>query len=215
MKKLLSFLKKYPLLSIFFITITLITAALLITALSLQDTTEIEIRVAPASASVFIDNKLYGNGTFRISSGIHHIKIEKEGFISKEFTFDTATSNKLYTYLLEPNNSYNWYLTHSDDALLLTSIGDYESTLISDAFNSKYPIMASLPIIYAHYDEQYDYTEFRIDGGELAECDNHFCLKITDTTGGNYELAKQKIIDAGFNPDDYQIIYEYTPINPL
>ena len=214
-KSTASFIKAHPLLVVFFSVLILITTTLVIIALSIQMTTEIEIKVTPISATVLIDDKSYENGKFRISSGEHQIKIEKDGFITKEYNFNTNTTDKLYDYLLESDGSYNWYLTHKEDALLLTSIGDYESKLASEAYNSKHPIIDKLPIIYANYDENYNYTEYRIDGGSFTGCDTDFCLKITDTTGNNYEAAKQKIRDAGFNPDDFQILYEFTPIQAL
>ena len=207
--------KKYPLVFIVLGGLLIITIVLVVVALSLKDTVEVEIKVAPASATVLVDGKSYQNGTFRISSGTHNIHIEKEGFTSKDYTFDTGTNNKLYDYLLQSDGSYTWYLSHEEDALILTSIGDYEQNLKSINYNSKYPIIESLPIIYAHYDENYDYTEYRIDGGSFSGCNTDFCLKVTDTTGNNLESAKEKIREAGFNPDNYQILYEYTPIEKL
>lgn len=210
-----NFIKKYPLLFAIFSILITITVALVIVVVSLKNTAEIEIRIAPLSATVLIDNKPYENGNFHISSGEHQVKISKDGFTTKEYSFNTDTTNKLYDYLLESNGSYDWYLTHEEDALLLTSIGDYESKLISETYNSKHPIINKLPIIYANYDADYNYTEYRIDGGSFTNCETDFCLKITDTTGGNYENAKQMIKDAGFNPDDFQILYEFTPIQAL
>lgn len=210
-----SFIKKYPILTIIFSLLIFITSILLITALSLKDTSEIELRIAPASATITIDSKSYENGTFRISTGVHTIKIEKSGFITKEYTFDTTKTDKVYDYLLENDGGYNWYLNHKEDALLLTSIGDHLTTLESANYASRYPVSTVLPIIYANYDENYNYTEYRIDGGSFTDCDTSFCIKITDTTGGNLDAAKQKIRDAGFNPEDYQILYELTPIQNL
>lgn len=83
------------------------------------------------------------------------------------------------------------------------------------AYREAHPIIIALPIIYANYDESYNYTEFRIDGGEFPECSTDFCLKITDTTGGNYAHARELIKNSGYSPDDYEIIYEYKPITPL
>ena len=178
----------------------------------LTSTTEIEIVVAPASATILIDGKEYKNGKERITSGKHNVIIKKDGFNTSEFSFDTADTNKLYAYILENDNGYNWYLNHQDDSMLLTKIGSYINDKEASSYQSKNPISLSLPIIYAHYDEAYNYTEYRIDGGTFTDCKSDFCIKITDTTGGNYEAAIQKIKDTGFNPDDYQILYEYKPI---
>ena len=206
------FIKKYPIPVIGLIALTFVTVILFITAISMKDTTEIEIRVAPISATVSIDGKTYQNGTFRIPSGIHNVKIEKSGFQTKEFTFDTNVSDKLYSYLVENDGSYNWYLNHNEDSLLLTSIGDYESKIASGNYTKNYPIIQVLPIIYANYDKEYNYTEYRIDGGSFDDCKTDFCIKITDTTGGNYDAAIEKIRETGFNPNNYQILYEYKPI---
>jgi len=210
-----NFYKNHPILVLVFSALIFITIILLVTALSLKDTTEIELRVAPASATITIDDKVYQNGTFRISSGTHTIKIEKSGFTTKSYAFDTAKTTKIYDYLLEEDGGYTWYLNHKEDALLLTSIGDYEAKLESEKYKSNYPVSTVLPIIYANYDEEYNYTEYRIDGGSFTGCDTDFCIKVTDTTGGNLDAAKQRIRDAGFNPDDYQILYELTPIQNL
>lgn len=195
--------------------ITIITVILAAIAIHLTSTSEIELLIAPSSATVLIDNKEYHNGTFRIPSGEHTISISKDGFSTKEYTFNTSTTSKIYDYIVESDNSYNWYLTHQEDSLLLTQIGDYLSDQTATAIQEKYPILNSLPIIYANYDEEYNYTEYRIDGGSFDDCNSEFCLKITDSTGGNYNSAIQKIKDAGFNPEDFEILYEYKPAKNL
>ena len=121
----------------------------------------------------------------------------------------------MYTYLRQTDGSFSWYQNHPDDGLLLTQIGDYLADQETSSYAKKYPIMEALPIIYANYDKNYNYTEFRIDGGKFDGCNSDFCIKITDSTGGNLDLAKSKIKDAGFNPDDFQILYEYKPIQAL
>ena len=187
-----SFIKNHPVLIIVFTFLIIATGVLFIIALSINNTSEIEIRVAPSSATILIDGKQYQNGKFRISSGEHNIKITKDGFNTKDFTINTNTTDKIYTYLLESNGGYNWYLTHQEDALLLTSIGDYESKFTSETYNAKHAIIAKLPVIYANYDKEYNYTEYRIDGGSFVGCDTDFCLKITDTTAEITKMPNRK-----------------------
>lgn len=194
------------------ITIIIVSVAAIF---SLIITREVEIKIAPLSATTTIDGKVYQNGKHRLFIGTHHVKIEKSGFETKEFDFDPASSSKLYAFILENGGAYDWYLTHSEDSTLLTQIGSYNNTIEAQEYTSKNQIINSLPIIYANYDKDYNYTEYRIDGGSFDGCDTDFCLKITDTTGGNLDAAKQKIKDAGFNPDSYQILYEYKPIQNL
>lgn len=107
-------------------------------------------------------------------------------------------------FINRPSNQSSVELTDSQKA--------YEE---AKSYSNNHPIIEKLPIIYANYDAQYNYTEYRIDGGEFEGCKTNFCLKITDTTGGNYEAALNKIREAGFNPNDFQILYEYQPIEKL
>ena len=210
-----SLIKKYPLIVAGLIFLIFFTIILVISAFNIHDTVEVEILVAPASATVKIDDKNYDNGTFRIPVGEHSVYIEKEGFISQEFTINTMTTNKIYAYLKQSDDSLSWYYDHESDALLLTKIGDFLSDQEAKKFNALHSIIEHLPIVYANYDDQYNYTEYRIDGGQFKGCETSFCLKVTDTTGNNLEAAKQKIKDLGFNPDNFQILYEYTPIKEL
>ena len=215
MKKLFNIIKKYPLIFVGLSLLIFFTIILVVAALNLRANVEIELLVAPSSATTTIDGKKYQNGKFNIEPGEHRVHIEKEGFITQDFSFNTMSTTKIYTYLHQTDGSFSWYQNHSEDSLLLTKVGDYLSDQEATTYSKKYPIMEALPFVYANYDKDYNYTEFRIDGGEFDGCNTNFCLKITDTTGGNLNLAKSKIKDAGFNPDDYQIIYEYKPIQAL
>ena len=215
MKKIIAIIKKYPLIFIGLSLLIFFTVILVITAFSLRASVDIELLVAPASATTTIDGKEYQNGNFRLEPGEHHIHIEKDGFITQDFSFNTISTTKIYTYLHQADGSFSWYQSHPDDSILLTRIGDYLSDQEATAYAGQNPIVQVLPIVYANYDQNYNYTEFRIDGGSFDDCNSNFCLKITDSTGGNLNLAKTKIREAGFNPDDYQIIYEYKPAQAL
>ena len=215
MQKFTSLYKKHPISAIILTTLIFITTILVITALNIHSTTKIEILVAPSSATITINGKVYQNGTFDLPVGDLNVHIEKPDFESQDFTFNSASSDKLYTDLLQTDGTYSWYDNHPEDSIIMTTIGDYRAEQLSASYNDKYPIIRSLPIIFAEYDAEYNYTEFRIDGGKFDGCKTDFCLKITDTTGGNLDHGKELIKNAGFNPDDYQILYEYTPIIPL
>lgn len=203
-----------------FVLITLpllifITAVIIIAMVNLGQTKEIEIVVTPASATIKIDGKSYENGTYKFKEGTYQVHLEKENFVSKDFSFNTNDTDRIYEYLEQADGTYSWYLNHETDALLLTKIGSFNADIEAQEFTKSYNAISKLPIIYANYDDQYNYTEYRIDGGKFSECVADFCLKITDTTGGNYEVAKQKMKEQGINPDNYEIVYTYTPITPL
>ena len=175
----------------------------------------VEILVAPASATITIDGKPYQNGTYNLKAGTINVHIEKPDFITQDFAFDTTKSDKLYTYLLQTDGTFSWYETHETDDLLLSTIGDYQALKTADTYTASHPAIQNLPIIYADYDEQYNYTEFRIDGGKFDGCSSDFCLKVTDTTGSNLDLAKSLLTEKGINPANYEILYEYKPITLL
>ena len=177
----------------------------------------LDILVAPASSDIIIDGKTYHHGAHKLEPGIYHIEVKKPDFTTKTFTV-TLSSGKttdLHTYLLQSDGSFSWYLDHQDDSILLTQIGDEEANKLMSESEQKYPILSDLPIIIDQYDAQYNYTNYRIDGGNLESCTHDFCLIITDTTGGNEEKAKNEIKNRGYSLDDYEIIYHYEPIAPL
>ncbi len=209
-------IKSHPISFTILAIMIFITTILVVTALNLRDTAEVEIRIAPASATITIDGKQYQNGSYKLPKGDLSVHIEKDGFIPQDLIVNNSDgATKIYSYLLQQDGTTSWYDTHESDAILLNTIGDYLANITAEKYNEQYPIMTVLPIIYANYDEQYNYTEYRIDGGKFLECQNEFCLKITDTTGDNQTDALEQIRSAGYNPDDYEIIYEFTPIQPL
>ena len=164
-----------------------------------------------------VDGKDYENGTYKFEPGEINVTIEKEGFKTEERTIVLLENSvtKLYIYLVPLDGSFDWYLSHDEDMMLLNAIGDAVANENSKNYLEDYPIVNALPIIYATYDEDWEYTEFRIDGGTFENCKQAFCLKVTDTTGGNLENALKLIREQGFSPEDYEIIYEYKPIEPL
>ncbi len=198
------------------ILFALITVVVILFAIiSQSNTREVEILVAPTSATVTIDGKTYENGTYRLPAGELTVRIEKPNFITQTFTFDTIKNDRLYAYLLQQDGTFSWYETHQEDDVIMSAIGSREAAARAEAYSQKFPITTLLPIIFAEYDEKYNYTEFRIDGGKFEGCHSDFCLKVTDSTGGNFDIAKELLLEKGINPTDYEILYEYTPIVPL
>lgn len=182
-----------------------------------KPTAMLDILVAPTTAKVVVDGKEYKNGTYKFEPGEVKVVISKDGFVSQEVNLELREGEtaKLYTYLLPVDGDFSWYLSHEEDMMLLNTIGDAIAHEEGSVYAAENPIIEVLPIIFAEYDANWNYTEFRIDGGKFDECNNPFCLKITDATGGNYEMALGLIREKGFNPDDFEIIYEYKPITPI
>lgn len=196
-------------------TVLIAIISILLTLVFKSSTREVEVLVAPASATVTIDGKTYDNGIHNLPAKEVSVHIEKPGFVSQDFTFNTTTNDKLYAFLLQKDGTFSWYETHHDDDIIMTTIGDYLNSNTANQYIKSYPEIEKLPIIYAAYDGNYDYTEFRIDGGKFEKCSSDFCLKVTDTTGGNFEFAKQLLKEKGIDPEKYELLYEYVPIIPL
>ena len=195
----------------------ILLVSLIYIILDYKRTAKLDILVAPLSAEILVDGEKYENGVHEFEPGEVRVMISKEGFIAKEMNVELKANEtvKLYTYLMPVDGSLDWYLNHEEDQMILNSIGDAKANEDSKIYTIDNPIVEVLPIIYANYDEDWNYTEFRVDGGEFDECDEDFCLKITDTTGGNYDFALSLVREKGFELSDYEIIYEYKPIVPL
>lgn len=199
------------------LVVLIIVISVIFIIINAGKTATLDIVVAPVTAEVKIDGKTYKNGTYKFEPGEVEVSITKDGFTTEEKTLvlEDGVTTKLYTYLMPIDGSFEWYLDHEEDMMILNTIGDAQANTDSAAYKDKYPIIEALPIVYVNYDENWDLTEFRVDGGMFEGCEQIFCLKISDTTGGNRERALQEIKEKGFEPDDYEIIYEYTPIVPL
>lgn len=178
---------------------------------------ELKILVAPTIARIEVDGKEYKNGTHKMAPGEVKIMVSCDGFETEEksIVLTAGQMTEFYTYLIPLDGDYSWYSKNEDNEMLLNTIGDAMATSESKKYSEMNPIIRDLPIIYANYDEKWNYTEFRIDGGVFEDCTRAFCVKITDTTGGNYDHALKLIKEKGYNPEDYEILYEYKPIQPL
>ena len=202
---------------ILIILIVLIPIIILFTISYNSSLATLDLLIAPKSSTIKINDKIYQNGEYKLKPGTYTVEISKKNFFTKTFTLNLKSNKttKLHTYLEQTDGSYSWYLNHPEDDFIRTQIGDEEATKESEQYKKDYPIITVLPLIHAEYDDQYNYTEYRIDGGNFEECEKEFCLKITDTTGGNEENAKNLIRKNGYNPEKYEIIYDYVPIEPL
>ena len=83
---------------------------------------------------------------------------------------------------------------------------DREDDLRAAKYREQYPITDILPFIYAHYDKEYHYTEFRIDGGSFENCPTDFCLKITDYTNTGLDQIKSIMSEKGHDLSRYHIL---------
>lgn len=171
---------------------------------------EIELLIAPKSASVKIDGSSYPTeGTFKISSGKHTITISKDGFstINEVINLTSGQTHNYYNYLVYPDGSMDWYKNHEEDSYLLEAIIPEIELQNSNATIAKYPLLAYLPINIDEYTNNIsEHIKYSIS--YKINTDNTPTIIITDYTGGKKEEAYKKIQSYGVNPDDYFILYE-------
>lgn len=200
--------------------IVLVIAAIILFIQDTKRTATLEITVAPSFAKVEIDGKTYKtSGVERLEPGHYSVKVSADDFTPKETEIDLTNgeTTQLMLALMPTDGSMQWYIDHPSEMMILNTIGDAEALKTANNYHELYPISKALPIIVVEVDKTtYAWTEYRIDGGTFEGCKNKdFCVKITDSTGGNKDTAYAKIRASGYNPDDYEVIYEYVPVQPL
>lgn len=196
--------------------LALVAIILVIFVIYLNNNAILDLVVAPSFADVEINGKPYTTGTYRLAPNENvTATITADGFTTKEVSFSliNGDTTQLYVYLIPEDGNMDWYIQHPSEMMILNTIGDTEAAIASAAYREDYPISTILPILVVEVNpETYDWTEFRIDSGNFENCKTEYCVKITDSTGGNRQRALNIIREKGFNPDDYEIIYEYTPV---
>lgn len=171
--------------------------------------------IAPSFATLTINDKTYHpNRDIQLEPGNIEVTISADGFQSKTFQLELSANSttNLYEYLTPNDGDISWYYQNDKENELFNQVTDALSDQQAAIYREKYPITALLPISVVELNKDtYTMKEYRIDVGEFSNCKTDFCLKITDMTGGNQEAAYNKLRENGYNPADYEIIYEYKP----
>lgn len=209
MRKITDFFKKHPYLLLAGVVIVILVVVLTVVTVRRLYSGSLRIVVAPTTAEIMIDGKKYQNGLYEgMKIGTVQAKIAAEGFESESFDLDLAAgeTTKLYLCLKTDNPEL---LQTEDYVEACALVKEYYGEREKEEFWQKYPIANDIPIVVEKYSQNYtNYIYYRIDLGEYENCEGAICLKITDISGGNYERALQTMRDKGYNPDDYEIIYE-------
>ncbi len=200
--------------------IAIVAISIIFFIIDSQKTATLHTIIAPSFAKMNIDGKTYPiNKDIRFKPGEYTVTIIANDFETQErkLNLQEHQTTTLALYLNpEEGDPFNWYETHDEEYSYYLSAANYLANESAANYAAKYPIVTAIPFTVVEVDPvTYDWTEYSVTGGNFDGCKTDFCVKITDTTGGNREKALQKIREKGFNPDDYQILYEYTPIEPL
>lgn len=190
----------------FFLSAVLLVS-LIIWLINKDNTSTLEILVAPSSSNILINGKKYTNGTYHIKPGEYNIEISKDGFKSYSGGISTQkdTVSKLSQALLQNDGSYSWYLEHQDDDLILSAIVGEKSDNFEQKLVTKYPILQYIPYI-----DNLN-GNYKIDA-QIGD-DLEYLIIYPNTCDPNYiESYKTEALNwiksKNINPDDYIIKYK-------
>ena len=134
-----------------FVILTLI--AVLFAIIEGRKSVSLDILVAPKDAVITLNGERYKNGEYRVEPGEYEVSITREGLepYYKVVDFADGEDVKMYLYLTGVDGDMSWYLTHSEDDMIVTSIGDYYANKKSQEYAASDPIFAVTP--YYDYDK--------------------------------------------------------------
>lgn len=199
------------------VSIDIIAILVVILAIVLHQsrTATIDILIAPSAAEISLNGKRYDNfSSHNVMPGDYHAVVEMEGMETKEFDFSVQDGElrRVWDYLLDDEDGFSYYLTHTDEVATLKQVADDEK---AKTFLAKYDKLNSintvLPLTYSNtYDlDATEIVSISINWGEEENCSaQNFCLTVSDYTGKNHEKALSMIREAGYDPDDYVVQYE-------
>ena len=170
----------------------------------------IDIKVAPAEARIELNGSVYDNfESYDMAPGKYHVKISMDGMRTREFDFDLEKDGfqRVWAYLVDENGSFDYYLSHPDDISILEQVANDEK---AEAFLEKYhaidSISEKLPLEYYDRSDPVNPIGIYIDRDEEFCGIKYNCLAVFGDLRFR-DIAYDVIMDAGFNPDDYEIIF--------
>lgn len=187
----------------------------------------ISFNVVPISATISVNgNTKYTNGQYSITPGTYKIAISYEGLETKTLsvTVEPHSFVSVTTFLSGADNSFEYYELKNNFMAYqkLKTIASADNNLTTDNdttaqefianFERKMSIFNVLPLngyIYSEPAANASTGGFVIQKDQSEKkCNKSACLLIRYFGKDYEEAALQKIKEAGYNPDDYQIIYE-------
>lgn len=219
-----NFIKRHKVISgLACVNIIAIIAVIIAVIVHHAKTATIDINVAPINAEITLNGRKYDNfESYEVLPGNYHVKIAMDGMQVKEYDINLANDGfvRIWDYLLDANGGYDYYFTHPEDEAALANIISEDDTAALE-FIAEYEkivsILNDLPLIEESlskngglYGVNYMYDTVTISSGrDLESCTSgDLCLLVTDTSGTKEEQALQIIRRLGYDPNNYQIIYE-------
>ena len=185
----------------------LIILAILAVILFLPKRQQVVILVAPETAEISIDGKTYKNGTYSLPIGNHFVEISAEGFsyIEYELPIEEDEPALIQEYLDEDGA---FYTERDYEILSLIAEDDYTISKINARARAK-TIFDFLPILDDTHKVYVTDQRF----SDYCKVQDKLCLGITNLGDYSEESTYNAIRKAGYDPNDYQILYEYKSNN--
>jgi hypothetical protein len=167
----------------------------------------VTIYLVPNDAKMILDNNTQiNNGQYEMSAGNYTISASRSGFKSQKFNLIVRKNYvNIFAEMLTANsNEGTQYLnTHADEITKLETLGDQQYTYTSNQLSHNYPLIKILPIDISPL--------YRIDYGVSKKYPNDptkIAIYISAAHPVDKQYALSAIYDHGFDPSDYEIIFE-------
>lgn len=186
------------------IVVVLVIVVILTTLLAKN--AELILLVAPSTATLKIDGHKVASGSIKLRAGSHTLVISGEGFEEKQIDFEIAKhETKSINAYAGNDNNFEYYLKHDTEIDRLALVADEEAIKFINNYRKSKTILELLPIVVA---KEYGTKSSTLSRGDV--CERSYCLKITDDNADLRKEMEAKIVELGYDPENYEIIYERT-----
>lgn len=176
--------------------------------------TYLDIAVAPSIATIELDGTKINAGVNEIAPGEHHLKFSAPNFESKEINIivEKHKDQSVVEYLKNTTEGMQYFFKSREDIAVLRSYqqkntNDREVTDFLNKYDSLIKITEKLPIV-TNFREGANIVSGEItDGTNSPKCDYAFCLQVDQPKSYEWRIRESMQL-AGYNYDDYEIIYE-------
>ena len=188
-----------------------VLVVILLVVIHRAKTVSIDVYVAPSEATIELNGKKFDNfASYNLMPGEYRVSISMDGMKTKEY--DLALENdgfaRIWEYLVDDNDSLDYYLKNPDEISILTKFSDDEEVKkVIEYYDKVVSIRDALPLEYYDRSDPDNSVGVFVEE-DMNECiDKILCLVIY---GGekNRDIALGLIKEAGYNPDDYGIRFE-------
>ena len=210
-----SFVRKHvALCTVVFLDLAIILGVVLLIMLHGTKTSTIDFMVAPSGAEISVNGQVIErNSSYNTEPGDCHIVISMNGMQTKEIdiTLEDDEHKTVKEYLEDEGGGFSYYTKNPNEIVTLEQVADEKARKFLDEYNKLSSIRNVLPLTFSNtYDSNSgEIVSISIKWGQGGSCEkNDYCLVITDFTGKNHEKALSMIREAGFNPDDYELVFK-------